>query len=210
MLDKWIGQRENVQSDNSILEQKQKERKKVSIFFFFFVFGEKVFDNFIELFTQQKSKMDHSGGGFAASSWAAMLGHHGIATPADHHASFSAVAHAHNAAVAHHHGMPMDLHVPQAFPYYRYFRLDFYSFTWAQCAKSMSPHAVGYQFSHVKEQTTRKNGNCHTNSPDFEWPANNLTATIKENSIFLYFTLFSPCCNNRPLELRKAHTILEF
>lgn len=66
--------------------------------------------------------MDHTGGGFAASSWAAMLGHHGIGPSADHHASFSAVAHAHSAAVAHHahHGMPMDLHVPQAFPYYRF------------------------------------------------------------------------------------------
>lgn len=62
--------------------------------------------------------MDQSG--FAASPWAAMLGHHTIGTA--EHPGFS-VAHAHNAAaaaVAHHahHGMPMDLHVSQGFPYY--------------------------------------------------------------------------------------------
>lgn len=62
-------------------------------------------------------------GGFSASPWAAMLGHHAIG-PSAEHPGFS-VAHAHNAAaaaaVAHHahHGMPMDLHVPQGFPYYR-------------------------------------------------------------------------------------------
>lgn len=64
-------------------------------------------------------------GGFGASPWAAMLGHHAIGSA--EHPGFS-VAHAHNAAaaaaVAHHahhshHAMPMDLHVSQGFPYYR-------------------------------------------------------------------------------------------
>lgn len=45
--------------------------------------------------------MDHSGGNFASTAWAAVLGHH-----APEHTGFG------------HHGMPMDLHVSQ-FPYYR-------------------------------------------------------------------------------------------
>lgn len=59
-------------------------------------------------------------GGFGASPWAAMLGHHAIGSA--EHPGFS-VAHAHNAAAAaaahHAHHMPMDLHVAQGFPYYR-------------------------------------------------------------------------------------------
>lgn len=68
-------------------------------------------------------------GGFGASPWAAMLGHHAAIGSAEH-PGFS-VAHAHNAAaaaaVAHHahHAMPMDLHVSQGFPYYRYVLLHF-------------------------------------------------------------------------------------
>lgn len=61
--------------------------------------------------------MDQSG--FSASPWAAMLGHHSIGS--NEHPGF--VAHAHNAAVVHHHAhhnIPMDLHVAQGFPYYRY------------------------------------------------------------------------------------------
>lgn len=61
--------------------------------------------------------MDHHGGGFAASPWAAVLGHHTMGS-ATEHAGFAA-AHAHSAAHHAHHGMPMDLHVPQGFPYYR-------------------------------------------------------------------------------------------
>lgn len=61
--------------------------------------------------------MDHPGGGFAASPWAAVLGHHAMGS-ASEHPGFA--AHAHSAAAHHaHHGMPMDLHVPQGFPYYR-------------------------------------------------------------------------------------------
>lgn len=56
--------------------------------------------------------------GFTASPWAAMLGHHSIGS--QEHPGF--VAHAHNAAVVHHahRNIPMDLHVAQGFPYYRY------------------------------------------------------------------------------------------
>ncbi|CAF4841960.1 unnamed protein product [Pieris macdunnoughi] len=52
--------------------------------------------------------MEHPGG-FASSPWAAMLGHgmHGMMQHEYAH------GHAHTS-------MPMDLHVPQAFPYYRY------------------------------------------------------------------------------------------
>ncbi|XP_037032208.1 protein trachealess isoform X5 [Bradysia coprophila] len=60
--------------------------------------------------------MDHSGG-FTASPWAAMLSHHAMG-PATEHPGFA--AHAHSASHHAHHGMPMDLHVPQGFPYYRY------------------------------------------------------------------------------------------
>lgn len=62
--------------------------------------------------------MDHPGGGFAASPWAAVLGHHAMGSASEHHPGFA--AHAHSTAAHHaHHGMPMDLHVPQGFPYYR-------------------------------------------------------------------------------------------
>ncbi|XP_054271415.1 protein trachealess-like isoform X2 [Macrosteles quadrilineatus] len=52
--------------------------------------------------------MDHSAG-FTGSPWAAVLGHH----PSEAHGY--PPAHAHPSAP-----MPMDLHVPQGFPYYRY------------------------------------------------------------------------------------------
>lgn len=51
--------------------------------------------------------MDHSGG--FSSPWAAVLGHH----PGEAHGY--PPAHPHPSAP-----MPMDLHVPQGFPYYRY------------------------------------------------------------------------------------------
>lgn len=67
-------------------------------------------------------ELDHTAG-FGSSPWAAaMLGHPSAATmmqvTPDHHGSY-------HAAAAHHHGappptaIPMDLHVPQGFPYYR-------------------------------------------------------------------------------------------
>lgn len=59
--------------------------------------------------------MDHPSS-FTASPWAAMLSHHAMG-PATEHPSFA--AHAHGASHHAHHGMPMDLHVPQGFPYYR-------------------------------------------------------------------------------------------
>lgn len=75
--------------------------------------------------------MDHHSSGFA-SPWAAVLGHHAMTSGAAEHAGFAAAAaaHVHGAAAVHHphhhhhhhHGMPIDLHVPQGFPYYRYKR----------------------------------------------------------------------------------------
>lgn len=59
--------------------------------------------------------MDHPGGGFTASPWAAMLSHHAMGPATEH----GFAAHAHSASHHAHHGMPMDLHVPQGFPYYR-------------------------------------------------------------------------------------------
>uniref|UniRef100_A0A1B0AU78 Uncharacterized protein n=1 Tax=Glossina palpalis gambiensis TaxID=67801 RepID=A0A1B0AU78_9MUSC len=108
--------------------------------------------------------MDHHSSGFVASPWAAVLGHHAmasagadagfaaaaaaahvqnVAVAAQHHHSHHQIAaaahhthhahphhsHPHTAHHHHHHhphshhlnpaGMPMDLHVPQGFPYYR-------------------------------------------------------------------------------------------
>uniref|UniRef100_A0A1A9VQG4 Uncharacterized protein n=1 Tax=Glossina austeni TaxID=7395 RepID=A0A1A9VQG4_GLOAU len=107
--------------------------------------------------------MDHHSSGFVASPWAAVLGHHAmasagadagfaaaaaaahvqnVAVAAQHHHSHHQIAaaahhthhahphhsHPHTAHHHHHHhphshhlnptGMPMDLHVPQGFPYY--------------------------------------------------------------------------------------------
>lgn len=56
--------------------------------------------------------MDHSGGGLAASSWAAMLGHHPMS------GSSNDPGFAHRGSG--HYEMPMDLHVPQGFSYYRW------------------------------------------------------------------------------------------
>ncbi|XP_030380191.1 protein trachealess isoform X2 [Scaptodrosophila lebanonensis] len=92
--------------------------------------------------------MEHHSSGFVASPWAAVLGHHSMASDAGF-AAAAAAAHVQNVAAQHHHshhqiaaaahhhhshhhphhahshhlatsGMPMDLHVPQGFPYYRY------------------------------------------------------------------------------------------
>lgn len=72
-------------------------------------------------------ELDHPGG-FASSPWAAaMLGHHHSAAAA---AAAAAVGggtmmqpdhgYPHPAAPHHHSPMPMDLHVPQGFSYYRF------------------------------------------------------------------------------------------
>ncbi|XP_039149376.1 protein trachealess isoform X4 [Drosophila simulans] len=93
--------------------------------------------------------MEHHGSGFVASPWAAVLGHHSMASDAGfaaaaaaahvqnhsmhhpihshHHHHSHSHPHPHPHSHPHHHphlgtagGMPMDLHVPQGFPYYRY------------------------------------------------------------------------------------------
>lgn len=66
-------------------------------------------------------ELDHTAG-FGSSPWAAAMLHPSAATMMqvgpDHHGSY-------HAAAAHHHAgppptaLPMDLHMPQAFPYYR-------------------------------------------------------------------------------------------
>lgn len=64
--------------------------------------------------------MDHPGSSFATSPWAAVLGHHAMGAPSNEHPGFAHAAH---------HGMPMDLHVPQGFSYYRWETLCFMGFT---------------------------------------------------------------------------------
>lgn len=56
-------------------------------------------------------ELDHPGG-FGASPWAAVLGHHAAA-------SIMQTGEPHAYGAPHHPGGPMDLHMPQAFPYYR-------------------------------------------------------------------------------------------
>uniref|UniRef100_A0A336N8T1 CSON009208 protein n=1 Tax=Culicoides sonorensis TaxID=179676 RepID=A0A336N8T1_CULSO len=63
--------------------------------------------------------MEHHGGTYA-SPWAAVLSHH--AMPGADHAGFAAAHHSN-------YSVPMDLHVPQTFSYYRY-RDD--PFCWAE------------------------------------------------------------------------------
>lgn len=74
-------------------------------------------------------ELDHPGG-FASSPWAAaMLGHHhtaaaaaaaaagGMMQPGDHHGyPHPGAGHGHPGAAT---AVPMDLHMPQGFPYYR-------------------------------------------------------------------------------------------
>ncbi|XP_063709393.1 protein trachealess-like [Culicoides brevitarsis] len=64
--------------------------------------------------------MDHHGGSYA-SPWAAVLSHHGM-PGSEHHPGFAAAHHSN-------YSVPMDLHVPQSFSYYRY-RED--PFCWAE------------------------------------------------------------------------------
>ncbi|KAF7284677.1 hypothetical protein GWI33_021765 [Rhynchophorus ferrugineus] len=59
-------------------------------------------------------ELDHPGS-FSTSPWAAVLGHHAAAA-----ASIMQTGEPHGYGAAHHPAAPMDLHMPQAFPYYRY------------------------------------------------------------------------------------------
>lgn len=65
-------------------------------------------------------ELDHTAG-FGSPWAAAMLGHPSAATmmqvAPDHHGSYHAAAHHHGAPPPT--AIPMDLHVPQGFPYYR-------------------------------------------------------------------------------------------
>ncbi|KAL0276381.1 UNVERIFIED_CONTAM: hypothetical protein PYX00_003967 [Menopon gallinae] len=69
-------------------------------------------------------ELDHPGG-FASSPWAAaMLGHHHSAAAAAAAVGGGAMmqpdhGYPHPGAAHHHAAMPMDLHVPQGFSYYR-------------------------------------------------------------------------------------------
>ncbi|XP_031336990.1 uncharacterized protein LOC116166256 [Photinus pyralis] len=67
-------------------------------------------------------ELDHPGG-FASSPWAAVLGHHHSAAAAAAAAAAGGMMQTtehHGYGTAHHPAAPMDLHMPQAFPYYRY------------------------------------------------------------------------------------------
>ncbi|XP_063929048.1 protein trachealess isoform X4 [Zophobas morio] len=68
-------------------------------------------------------ELDHPGG-FASSPWAAVLGHHHTAAAAAAAAAAGTMMQTagdhHGYGAAHHPAAPMDLHMPQAFPYYRY------------------------------------------------------------------------------------------
>lgn len=66
-------------------------------------------------------ELDHPGG-FASSPWAAVLGHHHTAAAAAAAAAATTMMQTgehHGYGAAHHPAAPMDLHMPQAFPYYR-------------------------------------------------------------------------------------------
>lgn len=66
-------------------------------------------------------ELDHPGG-FASSPWAAVLGHHHTAAAAAAAAAAGTMMQTgehHPYAGSHHPAAPMDLHMPQAFPYYR-------------------------------------------------------------------------------------------
>ncbi|KAG5898840.1 hypothetical protein JTB14_014270 [Gonioctena quinquepunctata] len=62
-------------------------------------------------------ELEHPGG-FSSSPWAAVLGHHTAVAAAA--ASSMMQTRDHHSYAAHHPATPIDLHVPQAFPYYRY------------------------------------------------------------------------------------------
>ncbi|XP_055326647.1 protein trachealess isoform X3 [Sitodiplosis mosellana] len=107
-------------------------------------------------------------GGFSASPWAAMLGHHAIG-PAD--PGFS-VAHAHNAAAAAvvhhaHHGMPMDLHV-QGFPYYRY-RDDALCWTDRKMEEIGNPPSVNARILEIRKEKSRDAARSRRGKENFEF-----------------------------------------
>ncbi|CAG9864810.1 unnamed protein product [Phyllotreta striolata] len=67
------------------------------------------------------SELEHPGG-FPSSPWAAVLGHQHTAAAAVAAAAATSMMQTrdHHSYATHHPATPIDLHVPQAFPYYRY------------------------------------------------------------------------------------------
>ncbi|XP_031626627.1 protein trachealess isoform X1 [Contarinia nasturtii] len=111
--------------------------------------------------------MDQSG--FGASPWAAMLGHH-HAIGTTEHPGFS-VAHAHNAAAAvhhAHHGMPMDLHVSQGFPYYRY-RDDALCWTDREMKDIGNPPSVNARILEIRKEKSRDAARSRRGKENFEF-----------------------------------------
>lgn len=104
--------------------------------------------------------MDHHGGGFA-SPWAAVLGHHHSMPSMEHTHGFTG-HHGHPAAP-----MPMNLHVPQGFSYYRcefFFKLflifvffSFFFFVFDQKDRAAPHKRVIYIFFffHIKKKTEK-------------------------------------------------------
>ncbi|XP_055680919.1 protein trachealess isoform X1 [Lutzomyia longipalpis] len=108
--------------------------------------------------------MDHPGSGFATSPWAAMLGHHAMGPGAEHPGFPHAAAH-HG-----HHGMPMDLHVPQGFPYYRY-RDD--ALCWTDRKPSMddvgNPTSVNARILELRKEKSRDAARSRRGKENFEF-----------------------------------------
>lgn len=83
-------------------------------------------------------ELDHPGG-FASSPWAAVLGHHHTAAAAAAAAAAGTMMQTgdhHAYGGTHHPAAPMDLHMPQAFPYYRWVEKE--SFLWTPTSRSVS------------------------------------------------------------------------
>ncbi|XP_019871931.2 protein trachealess isoform X4 [Aethina tumida] len=117
--------------------------------------------------------LDHPGG-FAPSPWAAaVLGHHHTAAAAAVAAAASTMIQTgdhHSYGPPHHPGAPMDLHMSQAFPYYRY-RDD--ALCWADRKPSVddvaSPSSVNARILELRKEKSRDAARSRRGKENFEF-----------------------------------------
>ncbi|XP_018320620.1 protein trachealess isoform X1 [Agrilus planipennis] len=118
-------------------------------------------------------ELEHPGG-FASSPWAAVLGHHHTAAAAAAAAAAGGIMHQatehHGYAPAHHPATPMELHMSQAFPYYRY-RDD--SLCWAERKPPVdevgNPTSVNARILELRKEKSRDAARSRRGKENFEF-----------------------------------------
>lgn len=117
-------------------------------------------------------ELDHPGG-FASSPWAAVLGHHHSAAAAAAAAAAGGMMQTtehHGYGAPHHPAAPMDLHMPQAFPYYRY-RDD--ALCWTERKPTVdevgNPTSVNARILELRKEKSRDAARSRRGKENFEF-----------------------------------------